>query len=447
MKLTDYFKDFLNRSVNLNKSRIALLDERTTTITGVIKSSSVFRDHFIDVIPQGSYAHKTIIKPVRENDEFDADVLLFIEEIDGWSACDYVEKLYWIFRDHPTYKNMVSRKTRCATLTYANDFHIDIVPYMERHGGKYITNRHQDNFEKTDPEKFTEWLDERNRITKHHFVKVIRLLKYLRDFKRTFSVKSIILSTLVGEQVNDAALLEDSGCYDDIPTTLLTLTGKLKEYVQEHELIPTILDPGETGENFSDRWDQGGWTNFRNRIISYADKINAAYYEPDKERSLRLWQEIFGDDFKRDILVNERSMSAASNTDVAVYNRTEEQIWSLGYPLRINPSYKVRMIGKVAQKPGFRSYDLNSRGNKVTKGRNINFRLEKCTVPLPYTVFWKTLNRGDEAITRNCIRGQIHEGSSTHSESTDFRGNHYVECYVVKDGYCVARDRQSVIII
>lgn len=447
MKLTDYFKDFLNCSVNLNKSRIKLLDERTATIIGVIKSSPVFKDYFIDVIPQGSYAHKTIIKPVRENDEFDADVLLFIEEIEGWSACDYVEELYWVFRDHPTYKNMVGRKTRCITVTYATDFHIDIVPYMERHSGKYITNRHDDIFEKTDPEKFTEWLDERNRITKHHFVKVIRLLKYLRDFKRTFAVKSVILSALVGEQISDTALLEDPKCYDDVPTTLLTLTTKLKSYVQEHALMPTILDPGETGENFGDRWDQDGWSNFRNRIIGYADKINAAYHEPDKSRSLELWQKVFGDDFKKDTSVDERTLQVSPTTSVVLYDRTEEHIESLGYPIRINPSYKLRMIGKVAPKPGFREYNLNSRGNKVEKGRYINFRLEKCTVPPPYTVFWKTLNRGDEAIARNCVRGQIHKGSNTHSESTDFRGNHYVECYVVKDGHCVARDRQSVIII
>jgi hypothetical protein len=207
MKLINYFKNFLDNQVNLNSSRIKTLDERTEAITHFLKNSDLLEENFIDVIPQGSYAHKTIIKPVRTTDEYDADILLQLEEFTDWKAQDYVENLYTLFRGSNVYRDKVSRKTRCVTITYANDFHMDIVPFMERHGQKYITNRHENIFELTDPEKFTDWLDERSRITKHHFVKVVRLIKYIRDYKRTFSVKSIILNTLLGEQINDSALL------------------------------------------------------------------------------------------------------------------------------------------------------------------------------------------------------------------------------------------------
>jgi len=446
MKLTDYFKNFLDESVNLNNSRISLLDDRTAAITNFLKNSELLKDHFIDVIPQGSYAHKTIIKPVRTTDEFDADVLLYLEEVDGWSACDYVENLYKLFRDNATYRDMVSRKTRCVTIDYANDFHIDIVPYIERHGLKYITNRHENRYELTDPEKFTEWLDERNRITKHHFVKVMRLLKYLRDYKRTFSIKSIILSTLVGEQVNDAALLENSSCYDDTPTTLYSVMNRLKKYVQENIFLPTIADPGGTGENFSDRWDQDGWANFRNKMLFYADKVADAYNDENKESSLAKWREIFGDDLKKADQSNERGLQAEGK-NIESYDKTEEHIDDLGIPLRLDPSYLVRLGGRVAKKPGFREYVLSSKGNMVGPGRDIHFKIEKCTVPQPYKVYWKTLNRGPEAIRRNCVRGQLIEGNDTHHEPTSFRGNHFVECYIVKDGICVAKDRQSVLIV
>lgn len=56
---------------------------------------------------------------------------------------------------------------------------------------------------------------------------------------------------------------------------------------------------------------------------------------------------------------------------------------------------------------------------------------------------WKVLNRGAEAERRNKIRGQI-IGSNRPNESlheyTQFRGDHLVECYIVKDGIVVARD-------
>lgn len=446
MKLTNYFKSFLEDEVNLNASRITTLDERTETITNLLSANEKFKENFIDVIPQGSYAHKTIIKPVKASHEFDADILLYLEEYTDWEAEDYVQELYQCFRDNSTYRDKVSRKTRCVTIQYANDFHIDVVPFLERHGEKYVTNRHENNFELTNPEKYTEWLDERNRITKHHFVKVIRLLKYIRDYKQTFAIKSIILNTLLGEQVNDAALLEDENCYSDVPTTLYTIMKKLKSYVKDHEYMPTIADPGETGENLGDRWHQDGWAVFRTKMIYYSDKITEAYDETDKEKSLNKWQEVFGDCFKKPECKSEES-ATESHRSLVSYNNTEQQIADLGFPLRINPVYKVRLTARVNKKIGHRHYDLHTQGNKVGRGRQITFTVKNFNIPQPYTIYWKTLNRGQNAIESNCIRGQIMAGGITHQEPTSFTGNHFVECYIVKDGICVAKDRQSVIII
>lgn len=436
----------MEKEVNLNSSRITTLDERTETITNLLRDSEEFKENFVDIIPQGSYAHKSIIKPVKATHEFDADILLYLEEYSDWEAENYVQELYQFFRNNSTYRDKVSRKTRCVTIQYANDFHIDVVPFLERHGEKFVTNRHENKFELTNPEKYTEWLDERNRITKHHFVKVIRLLKYIRDYKQTFSIKSIILNTLLGSQVNDAALLEDENCYSDVPTTLYTVMKKLKVYVQYNEYIPTIADPGETGENFGDRWDQDGWEVFRTKMIYYSDKVTAAYEEIDKEKSVCKWQEIFGEGFKMPETKEEKS-SAESNSGPLSYNNTEQQIIDLGFPLRINPIYKIRLSGRVNKKMGYRHYDLKTQGNKVGRGRSITFTVTNFNIPQPFTIYWKTLNRGEFAIESNCIRGQISEGGITHHEPTSFKGNHYVECYIVKDGVCVSKDRQSVIIV
>jgi hypothetical protein len=446
MKLTNYFKSFLDNEVNLNPTRITSLDERTETITNLLRECESFKNNFIDVIPQGSYAHKTIIKPVKASQEFDADILFYLEEYSEWEAEDYVQKLYEFFRGNSTYRDKVGRKTRCVTIQYANDFHIDVVPFLERHGEKFVTNRHANTFELTDPEKYTEWLDERNRITKHNFVKVIRLLKYIRDFKQTFAIKSILLNTLLGAQVNDAALLEDENCYSDIPTTLYTVMKKLKEYVQNNVYMPTIADPGETGENFGDRWHQEGWAGFRTKMIYYTDKITEAYEETDKEKSLSKWQEIFGECFKKPEVKAELSSNESSRAAISYIN-TEQQISDLGFPLRINPIYKVRISGRVNKKTGHRHYELSTQGNKVGRNRQITFTLKNFNIPPPFAIYWKTLNRGEYAIESNCVRGQISEGGINHQEPTSFKGNHFVECYIIKDGICVAKDRQSVIIV
>ena len=59
---------------------------------------------------------------------------------------------------------------------------------------------------------------------------------------------------------------------------------------------------------------------------------------------------------------------------------------------------------------------------------------------------WKVLNVGDEARRRNMIRGQIVSdgGYCTKKETTDFRGDHVVECYVIKNEVVVARAQIEV---
>jgi hypothetical protein len=41
------------------------------------------------------------------------------------------------------------------------------------------------------------------------------------------------------------------------------------------------------------------------------------------------------------------------------------------------------------------------------------------------------------------LRGEIKESQSI-EETSDFAGSHFVECYLVKNGICVAKDRLSV---
>jgi hypothetical protein len=441
MKLHDYFKYFLEHSVNLNDSRIEMLDSRVQAITSFLKGDPTLGALAVDVIPQGSYAQKTIIRPLPGRD-FDADVLLELVEQANWEASDYIANLYSAFRASSTYKEMVSRKTRCVTVQYANDFHVDVVPYIERAGNKYVTNRHENSFELTDPERFSEWLDEKNRTASLHLVPAIRLLKYLRDFKSRFAVKSIVLTALLGDRVNFANLLGDPTYYGDLATTLVHLLNDLDTYLQANATLPVIQDPGGTGEDFGQRWDQDGYANFRNWIHFYAQKVDAAYEETDRDAGVALWQEVFGEDFKKppvEIQLAEAKAMVPSSERFIDRDFGAEIIAT---------SYTVRIAGRVRPQPGFRNYTLARRGNRVMKGRSLVFNVVACTVPKPYDVYWKVRNTGAEAARLEALRGEIGRdtGTGEKTETTAYRGSHYVECYIVKDGKCVASDRQSVFV-
>jgi len=437
VKLLTYFKSFLDTTVNLNDTRIATLNSRVDTITSFLREHDTFSDYFIDVIPQGSYAQRTIIKPVAGR-EFDADVLLAMKEHPTWSASEYTAELKRAFEGSTTYQGMAHKRTRCVYINYADDFHVDVIPFVEDRPA--ITNNKTDDWESTDPQAFTEWLEGKSRIVGGGRLQaVLRLLKYVRDSKTTFSIKSVILTILVGKAVESWRTTSDAKYYGDTATALVHIVEDLNTYLQSNPYLPTIEDPAGTGRDFSERWDQDGYANFRKWINTYSAKIREAYDAETVAASETAWQVIFGSSFKAPAAVKKAALSASAST-------TTEQFIdsSLNIPVRL--THRVTLVGRVRGTGTTRPYDLPRHGDRVAKNRTIDFSLRECTVEGKYDVYWKVKNVGTEAVGAGDNRGQIVLGGTTRDERTSYVGSHFVEVYLVKDGVCVAKDRQPVII-
>jgi Second Messenger Oligonucleotide or Dinucleotide Synthetase domain len=183
MKLHSYFKNFLDDTVNLDDARIEKLNKRVDAMSSFLRGHEAFGEFFIDVIAQGSYAQRTIIKPVGTR-EYDVDVLLSMKEHPDRTPAQYTQELYKAFEASGRYKGMAHRRTRCVYIGYADPFHVDVVPYVEAR--KDITNNKTDDWEHTDPEGFTAWLETKTRATGGRLPAILRMLKYLRDTKTTF---------------------------------------------------------------------------------------------------------------------------------------------------------------------------------------------------------------------------------------------------------------------
>ncbi len=296
MKHNKYFDDFLKNYVNLNQSRLTILDQKVETITELLKSKL---SNYKKCSQQGSYAHGTIIKPVRDNDEFDADILIYIKD-DNFDPNDfqedYVTEIYKVFRDNANYKKIVRRKSRCVTIDYSGDFHLDVVPCIEHNGDNFICNRIDEKYEKTDGDGYKNWLAEKNRNSGgNNLKKVTRLLKFLRDHKSNFSIPSILLTTILGIQINSSDKGSDE--FQDLPQTLKTLCNRVNDFLQANPIMPTIQNPVLPEENFNRKWNQTKYSNFRDKFNTYNKKINEAFEEKDHNESVKKWRKLFGDDF------------------------------------------------------------------------------------------------------------------------------------------------------
>lgn len=303
MELTAFFDKFLVDTVNLNQARLDTLSEKINTLDSFFKSNDALKKHYIGLLPQGSYGQKTIIKPLKDKD-FDVDILLSLQPITGWEPKDYVVNVHAEFMKDGNYKKIVELNPRCATIYYAGDFHVDVVPFLKIDGRHYITNKDDNCLEETNPIEYTEWLMAKNTAANSNLIKTIRLTKYLRDIKENFSVKSILLNTLIGNCVADKETFSE---FKNLPTAFLTISSRLNAFLQGNPTMPIVKNPTLSSEDFNRHWDQKKYSNFREKIKLYFDKTKAAYDEGGRAESIKKWQAVFGDEFPGSVEDDEKA--------------------------------------------------------------------------------------------------------------------------------------------
>ena len=286
------FAEFLRDKVNLNQGRLDRLETAVGAVNDYLKKNLT---GYQKMERQGSYALGTLIKPVDDNDEYDADIQIVMNPSPQWEAKDYVLAVNRTLAGNQTYADKLRLKTRCVTVDYAGDFHLDVVPRVTIKGRHYVCNRIDNKFEETDGDGYRDWFNEKNRITKGDLKRVVRLLKHLRDHKNSFTVKSILLTTLAGNTIS--ASDEETEAVSTVADTLETVLSRMNDYLQRHPSMPEIRNPVLATENFNRHWDQRRYANFRSRVQSYAGTAKRAKAEPTAEKAIKAWQELFGDNF------------------------------------------------------------------------------------------------------------------------------------------------------
>lgn len=179
--------------------------------------------------------------------------------------------------------------------------------------------------------------------------------------------------------------------------------------------------------------------NFQEKAAEAYKLCCVAIDESNEDTSYKKWREVFGrfvplSDYEQ--VVKDLFTS---------YDDTEQFIENF-YPIDLKDELNIEC--KVTQ-DGFRPASLKDMIRHriwLRPNKELEFYITNADLPTPYSLKWKVCNCGEEAKKRNCIRGQIIDGttSKTRKEHTDFRGEHYVECYAIHHGIVIARGKISV---
>ena len=117
----------------------------------------------------------------------------------------------------------------------------------------------------------------------------------------------------------------------------------------------------------------------------------------------------------------------------------------------VAPRWPVQMCGGVSIKCNVHPGSQRSKASWPLADRpapkNCWLRFEATTnIPEPYEVRWQVVNTGSDAILAGCLRGKEFESSNDSSkrvrwEATEYRGTHWIEAFIIRQGVCVARSQ------
>lgn len=456
------------------------------------------------IYPQGSIALGTVIRPVNDSDEYDVDVVCVVslakssitqerlKHLVGKEVADYAKANSMI--------NPVQEGKRCWTLNYADgaQFHMDILPGIPEGGGlklllesRQISNewvQHAisitdntsrtysqltDKWPSSNPKGYALWFrermktqyDKRRKILaeavrgkiedvpeykiKTPLQRAVQILKRHRDimFVKDLENKpiSIIISTLAAHAYNNE---------DNVADALYNIVGRMKQFVENRNGEGWVANPVNPLENFADKWVQYPkrkenffyWLRQVENDFSTAVSIAGGIQQLANTLQPRLGSRIINE------AVEHTNKNLASKNFI---NKTIDGIKSLfqvPHCQRLlwtfRPQFLAEISGRVSEKGSWRSFQSNC--SALPKGCSLSFST-KTNAPEPYDVYWQVVNTGEEASRVNQLRGKIFpakaagRGGLIQDEETSYTGAHWIECFIVKDGVCVARSGEYVV--
>jgi hypothetical protein len=416
------FKDFIDNLKISNKDDISYKYNRITKAL----NKSFYNDldsstlHSLQV---GSYGRKTAIDGISDLDMIfeisDADFKKYDSRIHNGQS-DLLQDTKKAIQK--TYTNSDVRGDGQVVVVNFTNYVIEVCPanLQSDNSYKYPDSNNGGSWKITKPRQEISELNSFNQTTNYNLK---NLCKMTRAWKNKNGVKM-------------GGLLIDTLCYNFLKANEnhhSTTYSNYDEFVRDFFKYLSELSkeqkfwyaPGSNQKVYEK-------SNFHSKAKKAFNNAEEAIDKKENKTVYGIWRKIFGNKFPypKEILENSEN-----------YTNNEEFIENQ-YPVDIRYNLNIDCLVK---QQGFRDALLSSL--KILRStKKLKFYIRDNEVPKPYQVKWKVKNLGPIAKKRNMFRGQIlnDQGNEIRNENSNFNGEHYVECYIIKNGVCVATDRIDV---
>jgi hypothetical protein len=427
MSVADMFSEFIANLAIQNNETISL---RYGELTAALNKQ--FRDtdsKTANTLQVGSFGRKTGINGISDLD------MLYIMPKAKWETYREGKQLKLlqdvkqaVLARYPSTDVRVDRFV--VTVTYS-DFHVEIQPVFEQEDGsfQYPDTKDEGSWRTTRPREEMDAMCDLD-VAKNANLK--RLCKMSRAWKNKhgLEISGLLIDTLA---YNFLAATDE---YDTHSYLYYDWLSKgFFEYLAELPEQDYYAAPG-SGQRVKVR------KKFQ-RKAKKAYRLCLEAIDAEGTNSVNAkWKRVYGRSFPAKVEEVEETFAAKG---VATWTDTEQFIED-EYPVDIRFTLKIDCDVK---QNGFRENRLKemlARQFPLLANKSLRFEITDINVPTPYEIKWKVLNRGALARRKDCIRGQIvaDGGHGEKNETTNFKGPHLVECYAIKDGIVVAKDRVDV---
>ncbi len=402
-----------------------------------------------ETLEQGSVAMSTVTQ--NQKNDYDIDVAIVFDEtnLNGLGATAVKNMVVCALKKKCTnFKQEPEALTNCVRIVYSDNYHIDFAIYkrIKNKDGSYSYEHAGSQWRSRNPRAINNWFKDEIKEHGEKLRQAVRLSKMFSKSRESWNMPGgLIQSVLCEEKIQDYSRMDEMFYY-----TMKAVQDRLAKSIE-------VDNPTDSTQSLLlKQKDRDKMNNLCNRLKDKLDKLEVLFNdECSKQEAIEAWNEFFKHDYwtyseeteNRAYSLNESRLMETYNCNFMEYDDTEENIYNI---MPVNQIYYIKLDCKVRDSNGtmIKLSTLNNSGKKVPLKRTLEFYLDENRVPNPYKVFWKVKNEGLEAIKENCIRGEIFENVGDNpevmNEVSSFAGKHYVECYIVKNGVCVAMDRINV---
>jgi len=499
------FLRHLAESLDISESHYKQAEERYQAVGKWLgRNESLVATLNPDIYPQGSFRLGTVIKPISDAEQYDIDLVCELGLSKDQASQKQVKELVGFeIKGYAPANNMKSHPEegrRCWTLNYADgvQFHMDILPaipdgssfklLLESRGYSNdwadqaiaITDNTQPNYSRLDtdwprsnPRGYAEWFKLQMKVQfenlrmamaesirakiediPEHRVKTplqraVQILKRHRDIMfihdKDHKPISIIITTLAAHAYNNETNLLDA---------LFNIVNGMPDHIQDKYGVSWVPNPVNPIENFADKWEEHPQKeqNFKHWLQQVNKDLASALQHKEIRSVGNSLKSGFGEKVINETLQHFPSSNAGKTSALVIGKSRLPSRFNVSHrqaPLwPVERQYSVSVSGCYKNRNGWHAFKSDSR--PLSKNHELLFSA-KTDVPKPFNVYWQVVNTGEQSRRANDLRGKIFQsttagvGGLTQNESTKYRGMHWIECFIVRNGICLARSGEFVV--